>query len=280
MTYQIALVLGLTFLINLITTLSYSVRIVGIRTGRIAVSFALFNILVLVSRTANGFQAPLLASTIEKNINSGQGANLLDFRLIILSCTISTIIGGLLIPTFQRLLSIAVEKFSIYKSVPKVLFYGLIVLLQTGKTTDKHIKEAVDLYASRIKKYSAFEIITLTDLKNSKNMSVQEQKMKEGKRIIQSITIDDFIILLDERGKELRTVEFSGWIEKIFMLPKKRIVFVIGGPWGFSEEVYGRADFSMSLSRMTFPHQLVRLLFLEQLYRVFTIIKGEPYHHE
>ena len=155
-----------------------------------------------------------------------------------------------------------------------------IVLLQTGKTTDKHIKEAVDLYASRIKKYSAFEIITLTDLKNSKNMSVQEQKMKEGKRIIQSITIDDFIILLDERGKELRTVEFSGWIEKIFMLPKKRIVFVIGGPWGFSEEVYGRADFSMSLSRMTFPHQLVRLLFLEQLYRVFTIIKGEPYHHE
>lgn len=125
MTSQIALVLALTFLINLITTLSYSVRIVGIRTGRIAVSFALFNILVLVSRTANGFQAPLLASTIEKNINSGAGSNLLDFRLIILSCTISTIFGGLLIPTFQRVLSIAVEKFSIYKSVPKVLLYSL-----------------------------------------------------------------------------------------------------------------------------------------------------------
>lgn len=124
MTSQIALVLGLTFLINLITTLSYSVRIVGIRTGRIAVSFALFNILVLISRTANGFQAPLLASTIEKNINSGTGANLLDFRLIILSCTVSTIIGGLLIPTFQRILSVAVDKFSIYKSVPKVILYG------------------------------------------------------------------------------------------------------------------------------------------------------------
>lgn len=124
MTSQIALVLGLTFLINLITTLSYSVRIVGIRTGRIAVSFALFNILVLISRTANGFQAPLLASTIEKNINSGSGPNLPDFRLIILSCTISTLFGGLLIPTFQRILSIAVEKFSIYKSVPKVLLYG------------------------------------------------------------------------------------------------------------------------------------------------------------
>jgi hypothetical protein len=125
MTSQIALVLALTFLINLITTLSYSVRIVGIRTGRIAVSFALFNILVLVSRTANGFQAPLLASTIEKNINSGAGSNLLDFRLIILSCTIATVFGGLLIPTFQRVLSIAVDKFSIYKSVPKVLFYSL-----------------------------------------------------------------------------------------------------------------------------------------------------------
>jgi hypothetical protein len=124
MSSQIILVLALTFLINLITTLSYSVRIVGIRTGRIAVSFALFNILVLVSRTANGFQAPLLASTIEKNINAGFGANLLDFRLIILSCTVATIFGGLMIPTFQRILSIAVEKFSIYKSVPKVLLYG------------------------------------------------------------------------------------------------------------------------------------------------------------
>jgi hypothetical protein len=124
MTSQIVLVLALTFLINLITTLSYSVRIVGIRTGRIAVSFALFNILVLISRTANGFQAPLLASTIEKNINSGNGANLFDFRLIILSCTLATVFGGLLIPTFQRILSIAVEKFSIFKSVPKVLLYG------------------------------------------------------------------------------------------------------------------------------------------------------------
>jgi len=155
-----------------------------------------------------------------------------------------------------------------------------IALLQTGKTTDKHIAEVVDLYASRIKKYSVFEIITLPDLKNTRNMSVQEQKMKEGKKIIQSIIVDDYVILLDERGKELRTVEFSGWVEKIFMLPKKRIMFVIGGPWGFSDEVYGRADFRMSLSKMTFPHQLVRLLFLEQLYRVFTIIKGEPYHHE
>jgi hypothetical protein len=124
MTQQIIIVLILTFLINLITTLSYSVRIVGIRTGRIAVSFALFNILVLISRTAYGLQAPLLAKTVENNIYSGQGANLLDFRLIILSCSVATIIGGILIPTFQRILSIAVEKFSIYKSVPNLLIHS------------------------------------------------------------------------------------------------------------------------------------------------------------
>jgi 23S rRNA (pseudouridine1915-N3)-methyltransferase len=155
-----------------------------------------------------------------------------------------------------------------------------IALLQTGKTTDVHIKEVVKLYANRINKYSAFEIITLPDLKNTRSMTVEEQKMKEGKKIIHFITGDDYVILLDERGKELRTVEFSDWFKKLFMIPKKRVVFIIGGAWGFSEEIYGRADFTLSLSVMTFPHQLVRLLFLEQLYRVFTIIKGEPYHHE
>jgi 23S rRNA (pseudouridine1915-N3)-methyltransferase len=155
-----------------------------------------------------------------------------------------------------------------------------IVLLQTGKTSDKHISAVAELYAERIKKYSGFEIITLPDIKNTKNMSAQEQKLKEGKKIIQSVGNDDYIVLLDENGKELRTVGFSALMEKIFMLPRKRIIFVIGGPWGFSDEVYNRADFRMSLSKMTFPHQLVRLLFLEQLYRMFTIIKGEPYHHE
>lgn len=155
-----------------------------------------------------------------------------------------------------------------------------ITLLQTGKTTDKHISELVDLYSNRIKKYTGFEIITIPDVKNTKNMPVQEQKAKEATKIIQSVTDDDYIILLDEKGKELRTLEFSGTLEKMFFLPKKRIVFIIGGPWGFSEAVYKRADYKMSLSKMTYPHQLVRLLFLEQLYRVFTIIKGEPYHHE
>ena len=155
-----------------------------------------------------------------------------------------------------------------------------ITLLQTGKTTDKHVAEIVDLYTNRIKKYSVFEIITLPDLKNTKNMPVQEQKFKEATKILQSVFDDDYIILLDEKGREFTTVEFSKAMEKMFLLQKKRIVFVIGGPWGFSEAVYSKAYLKMSLSKMTFPHQLVRLLFLEQLYRVFTIIKGEPYHHE
>lgn len=155
-----------------------------------------------------------------------------------------------------------------------------IALVQTGKTTDKNISEIADLYTNRIKKYTSFEIITLPDLKNPGNIPVPELKLREGKKLIQIINPDDYVILLDERGKEFRTIEFSVLMGKMFMLPKKRILFVIGGAWGFSDEVYNRADLKMSLSKLTFPHQLVRLLFLEQLYRVFTVIKGEPYHHE
>jgi len=155
-----------------------------------------------------------------------------------------------------------------------------IVLMQTGKTTDKNISLIADLYSSRISKYYSFETITLPDLKNTKNMPVEEQRIKEGRKIIQSLTGEDQVILLDEKGREFTTLEIASWFEKQFMISRKRIVFIIGGPWGFSEEVYRRADMKISLSRMTFPHQLVRLLFLEQIYRVFTIIKGEPYHHE
>jgi hypothetical protein len=124
MTTQVIIVLVLTFVINLITTLSYSVRIVGIRTGRIAISFALFNILVLVSRTANGFQAPLLAKTVESNIKAGIYQNVTTFRTIILSCSLATIIGAILIPTFQRVLSRAVVNFSIHKSMPKLILHS------------------------------------------------------------------------------------------------------------------------------------------------------------
>jgi len=155
-----------------------------------------------------------------------------------------------------------------------------IVLVQAGKTADKNISEIADLYSSRIAKYNSIETITIPNLKNTKSMPIDEQKLKEGKQIFQVINNDDFVVVLDEHGKEMRTIELAEWIGKIFMLPKKRLVFVIGGAWGFSDEVYKRADFKMSLSKLTFPHQLVRLIFLEQLYRVFTVLKGEPYHHE
>jgi 23S rRNA (pseudouridine1915-N3)-methyltransferase len=155
-----------------------------------------------------------------------------------------------------------------------------ITLLQTGKTGEKYISEGVEEYSARIRKYNGFEIITIPDLKNTKKMPVVEQKMKEGKSLIQFLGSDDFVIILDEKGKEFRTMEFAGELKKIFMMPRKRIVFIIGGPWGFSTEVYARADLKMSLSRLTFSHQMVRLLFTEQLYRALTIIKGDPYHHE
>lgn len=156
-----------------------------------------------------------------------------------------------------------------------------IALLQTGKTTERHISEGVEIYSSRVTKYTGFEIITIPDLKNTRNkMTSMEQKMREGRKILEALRKDDYVVLLDERGKELNTVEFAGWIEKRYADPRKRNVFIIGGAWGFSEEVYSRADFRLSLSKMTFPHQLVRLLFIEQLYRAFTILNGEPYHHE
>lgn len=168
-------------------------------------------------------------------------------------------------------------KFVLYKSRAKVM---KIALLQVGKTTEKYLTEGIDIFSSRIRKYNTFEQIILPDIKNAGNLPVPEQKIKEGNKIIQIITPDDYVVILDEKGKKFRTVDFAAWFEKSLMLPKKRIIFVIGGPWGFSEAVYGRADISVSLSRMTFSHQMVRLLFLEQLYRVFTIIRGEPYHHE
>jgi 23S rRNA (pseudouridine1915-N3)-methyltransferase len=155
-----------------------------------------------------------------------------------------------------------------------------IALLQTGKTTEKHISGGVDLYSGRLKKYCSFEIITLPELKETRNMPLKEQKTREGNRIKQAVGKDDIIILLDERGREMRTLELADWIRKKSENSVKRLVFVVGGPWGFSDEIYEIADFRLSLSKLTFPHQLVRLLFMEQLYRAFTIIRGEPYHHE
>jgi 23S rRNA (pseudouridine1915-N3)-methyltransferase len=155
-----------------------------------------------------------------------------------------------------------------------------IALLQTGKTSDRYLAEGIAIFEERLRKYTAFEILTVPDIRSTRNMPSRDQKMREGKQILRFIRTDDYLVILDEKGKEFSTVEFSSWLEKNFLLQKKRIVFVAGGAWGFSDEVYKKADMCISLSRLTFSHQMVRLLFLEQLYRAFTVIKGEPYHHE
>ncbi len=155
-----------------------------------------------------------------------------------------------------------------------------IALLQVGKTSERYLAEGIAVFEERIRKYSAFEIITIPDLRNTRSMPVKGQKAREGEKIIQYFKKDDYIVILEDKGKEFSTMEFSSWLEKILILQKKRILFVTGGAWGFSDEVYGKADMRLSLSRLTFSHQMVRLLFIEQLYRAFTVIKGEPYHHE
>jgi len=155
-----------------------------------------------------------------------------------------------------------------------------IVLLVTGKTTQKYIEEGMVNFSNRVRKYAVFDIIAIPDIRNTRNMPAREQKIKEGEKILQFLGKDDFLVVLDEKGKEFSTLEFSSWLEKFFALSRKRIVFAVGGAWGFSDEVLQKADLLLSLSRLTFSHQLVRLLFLEQLYRAFTVIKREPYHHE
>ncbi len=155
-----------------------------------------------------------------------------------------------------------------------------VSVLLIGKNSEKYISDGMDIYAGRLVRYCSFKIFTLPDIKNTRHMPIEEQKVKEGKKIVENISKDDFCVLLDERGVQYGTVEFAGWMRKQMINSLRSIVFVVGGPYGFSEEVYQRADFKISLSKMTFPHQLVRLLFLEQLYRAFTVIKGEPYHHE
>lgn len=155
-----------------------------------------------------------------------------------------------------------------------------IALLQTGKTNEKYIAEGIEIYTGRLKKSSGFEIITVPDIRNSRNMTDNEVREKEGEKILEMLRETDYVILLDEHGREFRTVEFASWLENRLMEPHKRLLFVTGGAWGFSMKIHGRADFKISLSKMTFPHQLVRLIFVEQLYRALSVIRGTPYHHE
>ncbi len=153
-------------------------------------------------------------------------------------------------------------------------------LIFIGKTVSDYLEKGISEYEKRIKRYIDFEIKILKDLKASKSMPIKIVKSKEGDQVLKNISKKDFLILLDENGKMLSSREFSKFIENKQLTGIKNLVFLIGGAYGFSEEVYRRANGKISLSKMTFSHQPVRLLFSEQLYRAFTIIKGEPYHND
>jgi len=154
-----------------------------------------------------------------------------------------------------------------------------ITLLLVGKTTENYLNEAVSEYLKRLKRYITFELVVIPEVKNTKNISCEQQKEKEGLAILSAIETSDEVILLDERGLEYSSVEFASFIEKKGLNSVKRLIFVVGGPYGFSREVYARANGQVSLSQMTFSHQMIRLFFVEQIYRAMTILKGEPYHH-
>lgn len=154
-----------------------------------------------------------------------------------------------------------------------------IKLIAVGKTDHKDLQRLIDEYVKRLSFYVKFELEMLPDIKNAKNLSEQQQKEREGELILGKLSPTDFLFLLDENGKSYSSVEFSGLLQKKMNTGIKTLVFVIGGPYGFSSDVYEKAQGKISLSAMTFSHQMVRLFFIEQLYRAFTILKNEPYHH-
>jgi 23S rRNA (pseudouridine1915-N3)-methyltransferase len=155
-----------------------------------------------------------------------------------------------------------------------------IELIVVGKTDSKEVSALVDIYTKRINFYNKFTITYLPDIRNSKNLSEAQQKTAEGEAILRLIDDSDRVVLLDEKGSEFRSIEYAEWLQKRMNSGIKRLVFVIGGPYGFSESVYSRSNEKISLSKMTFSHQIIRAIFTEQLYRAFSIINNSPYHHE
>lgn len=155
-----------------------------------------------------------------------------------------------------------------------------IELAVIGKTSIGYLKQGIDEYIKRLKHYVPFEIKYIDDIKNTKNISEDQQKRTEGAKILSQLDKSDFVVLLDEHGKEYTSMQYSSYIQKRMLSGVKKVVFVIGGPYGFSQEVYDRANDKISFSKMTFNHEIIRLIFTEQLYRAYTIINHEPYHHE
>jgi 23S rRNA (pseudouridine1915-N3)-methyltransferase len=155
-----------------------------------------------------------------------------------------------------------------------------ITLLTVGKTEDAYIKEGIDKFIKRLKHYIKLDIVDLPELKNTKALTQEQQKTKEAELILKKLAATDQVVLLDEKGLEFSSVQFADYLDKKAISSVQNLVFVIGGPYGFDASVYQRANAQLALSRMTFSHQMVRLFFVEQLYRAYTIIKGEPYHHQ
>ncbi|MGO1521489.1 MAG: 23S rRNA (pseudouridine(1915)-N(3))-methyltransferase RlmH [Sphingobacterium sp.] len=154
-----------------------------------------------------------------------------------------------------------------------------ISLICIGKTDDKHIIQGIEVYAKRLKHYIGFQLVSLPDVKNNKHLSQEQQKQKESQLLLKNITPQDYVVLLDERGAQYGSIEFAEVLEKHMLGSVNHLIYLVGGPYGFDETVYQRANAQMSLSKMTFSHQMVRLFFVEQIYRAMTIIRGEPYHH-
>ena len=155
-----------------------------------------------------------------------------------------------------------------------------ITLLTVGKTDVKWVREGLELYSSRLVHYVPFSVVEIPELKNVSALSQDQIRQREGELILKHVKPADELVLLDEHGREFRSVEFADFVESRMARSSREIVFVIGGAYGFSDEVYAKADSKISLSKMTFSHQMVRTIFAEQLYRALTIIRGEPYHHE
>lgn len=153
------------------------------------------------------------------------------------------------------------------------------LLIQVGKTVNKHFQAGINDYVERISHYMPFDVVTIPELRNTKNLTEDQQKQAEGELILKQLQPSDTVVLLDEHGQQFRSVDFARWLQQK-QNTARRLIFVIGGPYGFSPAVYSRANEQVSLSLMTFSHQMIRLTFTEQIYRACTIIKGEPYHHE
>ncbi len=155
-----------------------------------------------------------------------------------------------------------------------------IELITIGKTSIGFVKSGISEYMDRLRHYIPFKLTELTDIKKGKNVTPESQKELEGEMILSKVSLSDYVILLDEKGKEFTSMAFSSFIGKLMISGRKRVIFIVGGPYGFSKKIYDRADFLLSLSKMTFNHEMVRMFFIEQVYRAMTIQRGEPYHHE